>query len=171
MSISRNFLINYDAREREQIDKYRKDVKDNIPNPKIYPDVSRFSKLNKPIIKADQSCYRLNNIKIWPQLPFAGTLLLKLPAVDEKDCLKACGFEKNDISSMIRMSKDTGKIQFLLTDFSYVFCQNKPSLAQIFSNCGNKVSKNFKFTRISFYGVQSTFLFMNVNYVWITYLY
>ncbi len=111
--MKKEFLEDYASKEREEYEKYVKQVlEDGIEKAGIYPRESRFSKLNKHLVRAESSSYYTDNEKVWSQIPFAGTLLISLHNAKENNLLRLQGFEKNDISKLIDLAKETGKVQF-----------------------------------------------------------
>lgn len=111
--MKKEFLENYKAKELEEYEKYVKEVlEQGAENSGIFPRESRFSKLNRPLVRAESSSYYTDNEKIWSQIPFAGTLLISLYSAREENFLRFQGFEKSDISKLIDLAKETGKVQF-----------------------------------------------------------
>ena len=67
------------------------------------------------------STYRLDNEKIWSQIPLAGTLLIPLSAYDKDHVLNGCGFDVSDIPNLITLAKETGRVRFGLADLPEYF--------------------------------------------------
>lgn len=112
----RDFLIDYQARESEALERYA----DRIRNGKLnvderFPSLDRFTKVNSPIVVCDRTTYVLDGVKIWSQVPFAGTLVIPLHNLTKENLLNGNGFDADDISNLIHLSKDKGRVQFALT--------------------------------------------------------
>ncbi|MEZ5333977.1 MAG: hypothetical protein R2741_01405 [Methanolobus sp.] len=107
------FLQDYEAHEKEEIDKFtrRLDADKVLQNEK-YPPSDRFIKLNEPI--ADPF------VNIWSVIPFYGSTIAKLIPKDDKQSFDnthtaIMGFDSRKIDDMIDFQKETGRLQFALT--------------------------------------------------------
>lgn len=77
-----------------------------------YPLKSRFIKYREPMAH----CYS----SIWPAIPFYGSTIVPLNAVESKNMFdkihSTSGFTSRNIDELIDFSKDTGRVQFILQD-------------------------------------------------------
>jgi hypothetical protein len=113
--MNKEFLYNYEKNEISNQQKHYEKIRDNAEDPIGYPDNSRFSKTNSPLVLCDSNTYRHYGEKIWSQVPFAGTLIIPLTVSTKRNFLTDHGFDVNDIDKMIDLAKDTGRIQFVLS--------------------------------------------------------
>lgn len=104
-------LIDYAVKENDLFEKHMKNAVDSTELLQ-YPPKDRFLKLNEPLVFFDPFSYFNYKEKIWFQIPFAGTLMISLRNVPQNDCLNYHSFEPNEISQLIELAKDKGKIQF-----------------------------------------------------------
>ena len=115
--MNRKDLEDYKARENKEFDRFKRKIQsDGLDPDDRYPSLQRFGRVHQPIVQATCSTYLFDNEKIWSQIPFAGTLLIPLSAYGKDQVLKGCGFEVSDISNLIRLAKETGRVQFGLAD-------------------------------------------------------
>ena len=67
-----------------------------------------------PLVVCDEKVYSQYGEKIWSQIPFAGTLVIPLGVAKKENFLRLHSFDTGDILDLIRLSKETGRIQFTL---------------------------------------------------------
>jgi hypothetical protein len=115
--MNKEYLQNYQAKEREEFDRFIHKIQSHGLDPDDrYPSLERLGIDHHPIVYSVCSTYRFDKEKIWSQVPLAGTLLIPLPAYDKEHVLNACGFDVSDIPDLIRLAKDTGRVRFGLAD-------------------------------------------------------
>jgi hypothetical protein len=113
--MNREFLTNYAKDElARQAEHYEKVRKGQI-EPTGYPNNTRFTKTNYPLVLCDTNIYRYYGQKIWSQIPFAGTLIIPLSPSTKSNFLAEHSFDAKDIDKMIDLAKDTGRVQFVLS--------------------------------------------------------
>ena len=113
--MNKEYLNNYAKEELYKLEQHYKKIRaNNIEDAEGYPDKSRFSKTNNPLVLCETATYRQYGEKIWSQIPFAGTLIIPLSPATEENFLREQGFDVNDIDKMINLAKDRGRIQFVL---------------------------------------------------------
>lgn len=110
--MKKEFLVDYQAKEIAEYENYRKQVDSGIDGA-VFPNAQRFANARLPLVRAETS-YDLIKEKIWSQIPFAGTLLIPLFNVSKENLLDMNGFEVQDIPKLIDLSKETGRVQFVL---------------------------------------------------------
>ena len=114
--MDKEYLVNYERKEQEQWDKLivRKIEAGTFSKEKDrYPPKERFINLQKPI--ANTTLRSQTNGRFWAQVPFCGSLMFAVPAIQKRD------FEKyylkvKDIPDLIDFVKETGRIQTVLLD-------------------------------------------------------
>jgi hypothetical protein len=107
--LKKEFLEDYEARESLDFESYERDLINGTINK--YPKLSRFNKIQEPIVRAELFSY-MDNEKIWSQIPFAGTLLIPIYNVAKHNFLERHGFEINDLEKLMDLAKETGRVQF-----------------------------------------------------------
>lgn len=114
--MKKDYLDNYEAKERSEFHRFAKMVKDGALEPDIecYPSKDRFFNIQKPIAVASTDC--MKNENIWAQVPFCGSLVLTLPSFPPK-MFEEFFFKISDIPKILEFVKDTGKIQIALQNF------------------------------------------------------
>jgi hypothetical protein len=135
--MKREYLQDYQAKERDDFERFKKKIQSQglAPDDR-YPSLQRLDIAHQPIAYSVGSTYRLDNEKIWSQIPFPGTLVIPLQAYDKDHMLECCGFEASDIQKLITLAKDTGRVRFGLADppeyfenmehFDPIFTELKP---------------------------------------------
>jgi len=108
--VKKEFLEDYMAKEEEEYKIYEKQFLSSDDSIQ-YPPRNRFKKLREPIIYYDPFSYDNYGEKLWSQIPFAGTLIISLRNITEKNCLHQ-SFEPSDIPNLINLAKDQGRVQF-----------------------------------------------------------
>jgi hypothetical protein len=142
--LDKKFLEEYDQKEAEEIKRWNRQLsgKDYDPDSTYWPPSSRFQKLSEPVFFAFQAQAQLDAAapgEIWSQIPFAGSLIIKLAPLKEPRLFKLFnGFEIGDIPRLVDFARDTGKVQFMLSchaknfeglDFLYpIFTEFRPPL-------------------------------------------
>jgi hypothetical protein len=71
-------------------------------------------------------------VKLWSQIPFAGTLIIPLSPSKADNFLMEHSFDRNDIDKLIDFSKDTGRVQFVLNSSPRLY-ENSDHLESVFS--------------------------------------
>jgi len=112
MASFEEFLLDYEKKESENIDKFlRKITRSNFSFNDYYPARNRFHKLKDPISLLGPST-------IWSQAPFFGSTIVPLVPFGNKEqfnnYFKERGFISRELDKMIDLVKETGKIQFSL---------------------------------------------------------
>ena len=83
-----------------------------IPNKRKnlkYPKEERFTKIQYPVA-------RITPTDIWSQIPLYGTVVINLPPKSQDELLEYSHWGTDtDIQNLISLSKESGKVQFLLT--------------------------------------------------------
>jgi len=75
----------------------------------LNPKENRFSKIQYPLANIGTS-------NIWSQIPLYGTVVTNLPPWPREKLLEHCGWgTDSDIQNLISLSKESGKVQFMLT--------------------------------------------------------
>lgn len=107
--LRREFLEDYSATERELAELFYKELSEGRFGPEdIYPPRGRFKRVQDPIALS------VVNHEIWPQIPLYGSLVVTLVPRPKTEFAQVHGFEISDINRLIDLSKDTGRIQFIL---------------------------------------------------------
>jgi hypothetical protein len=115
--MKKEYLENYEAREEEEFGRYERKLLSQGHDPdEKYPPLDRFRLHHDPLVLYESNSFLFDKEKIWPQIPFAGTLIVTLHAYDKDHMLNGCGFEANDIPNLVRLAKETGRVQFALED-------------------------------------------------------
>ncbi len=118
----KEFLEDYEAREIETYDRYKREVLTHaLDHDVLSPVLNRFSKINKPLVHCEPSVFATDKEKIWSQVPFAGTLIIPLYNVPEENLLEANGFEFHDIPKLIDLAKEVGRVQFVLATYPKLY--------------------------------------------------
>lgn len=108
--MDKNFLIDYDAGEKDEIKKFRQRFcTGNIKHEDRYPSKNRFE-LNEPFTKS------MDGEKIWNQIPLYGTTIITLKPTKNEIFEKVHGFDIEDLERLIDFAKETKKIQFALAE-------------------------------------------------------
>lgn len=105
------YLEDYDAREKEQMNNFFKKLYEGEYNEEDrYPAADRLC-LKTPYTKS------ILFEKIWYQIPLYGTTVIELAPLTKDETIlfeRAHGFSINDIDKLIDFAKESGKIQFCL---------------------------------------------------------
>lgn len=110
--ISKDYLIDYQARETELWEKFLKDIRSgNFAENTQYPPLRRFPKINRPFSQV----YPYKS-SMYYVLPFYGTTIINLMATSKEIFEVHHGFNPHEIDKIIDFSKETGKIHFILVD-------------------------------------------------------
>lgn len=112
--MNREFLQDYEARERELLEKFQRSVLEGkFGSDQIYPPKERFVKICEPIAKAGVAPFG----SIWPLIPLYGSLVVPIAPKPRETFAQAHGFGARDLDKLIDFCKDTGKVQFVLNTF------------------------------------------------------
>jgi hypothetical protein len=111
----REFLYDYEKDEIARQEQHYEKVSKGQIEPTGYPDNTRFTKTNNPLVLCDTNIYRYYGEKIWSQIPFAGTLVIPLSPSTKSNFLAEHSFDAKDIDRMIDLAKETGRVQFVLS--------------------------------------------------------
>jgi hypothetical protein len=98
-------LVDYEQHEVEAFDRYLKGPQSLTVG---YPPETRFRRLAKPV------GLRSNHASLWPQIPLFGSLVVPLSPVEKAWFAEVHGFELRDLPRLMELSRDTGKVQFVL---------------------------------------------------------
>jgi len=133
MTSFKEFLEDYEKKEKERAEKYLKRLEEGkVCSADIYPQKDRFKNLKEPIAKSP-----LSGFPVWSVVPFYGSTLIPLiprgdsKKFDELYTAGKIGFSSKDIDKMIDFVKDTGRIQFII-NFSPTFYKNLEFLEPLF---------------------------------------
>lgn len=111
--MDREYLEDYEEKEREDEDRFLKKVQDGTFSfeKDRYPPDERFVNIRRPVAfsASEPPIYR----NIWCQIPFCGSLILHLPALP-RDRYEEKIFKISDIPKIIDFIKETGKLQVML---------------------------------------------------------
>jgi hypothetical protein len=114
--MNKEYLQDYEAYENEQIEIMKNRIlKKEVNKDEQYPPRDRFNKIQDPIGRS------IPITEIWPLIPIFGSLIVHLVPVNKKECNHYLGFNASDIDRLIDYSKDTGKIQFVLSKNPILF--------------------------------------------------
>lgn len=109
--MDKEFLMDYEAKEKEEIKKFAKNFREGkIGAEYVYPQKYRL-KLNKPYTTS------IAGEGFWTQIPLYGTTIIALQPAREEFFKEIHGFETVDIDQLIDFVKKTGRIQFALDDY------------------------------------------------------
>jgi hypothetical protein len=111
--MNREFLCDYEKDEIARQDQHNEKVSKGQIEPTGYPDNTRFTKTNNPLVICDTNIYRYYGQKIWSQIPLAGTLVIPLNPSTKSTFLAE--LDAKDIDRMIDLAKETGHVQFVLS--------------------------------------------------------
>lgn len=103
--MNKEWLKDYAAHENEE---YQRFLKDFSETGKIeYPSRSRFKKLTNPVVDT--------TLNIWSMIPFFGSSLIHVHPCSQEILVRDFGWgSDSDINNLIQLSKDTGRVQFIL---------------------------------------------------------
>lgn len=104
---SRNNMYSMDYRELEEYTLKENEEFSNNPNYFL----SRYKTLKKPITYATLG----RGISVWPQVPMMGTVIVKLSPFTKEIFENIYKISTNQIPEVIQFVKDTGRLQFILT--------------------------------------------------------
>lgn len=107
MCTNREFLRDYAANEEAQRALHAKQER---WWEREYPPRTRFEKLAPTFTYGDT----LRNTPIWPQIPLTGSLVVVLRPSPESECFAVHGFDANLTEDLVKFSKETGRVQFIL---------------------------------------------------------
>lgn len=115
--LDRDFLEDYKCRENEYYDHFVKDIFEGkfVLGKDESPYKSRYIKLQRPVAelhRSNESAFREN---IWAQIPFNGSSIIALPAFSKVNFEEEL-FEVKDIPRLVEFVKETGRLQFALSD-------------------------------------------------------
>lgn len=121
MSSFKEYLEDYELRENESHRKYYKKLKKGKKSAcKIFPSRKRFPKLKTPIAN---STALIGQQSVWSVVPFYGSTIINLSAVKDRQvfddyCINGLkiGLDSRNFDEMIDLVKNTGRIQFILSD-------------------------------------------------------
>jgi hypothetical protein len=114
-TMNREFLYDYEKDEIARQEQHYEKVSKGQIEPTGYPDNTRFTKTNNPLVLCDTNIYRYYGEKIWSQIPFAGTLVIPLNPSTKSSFLAEHSFDVKDIGRMIDLAKEAGRVQFVLS--------------------------------------------------------
>jgi hypothetical protein len=103
--MNREFLYDYEKDEIARQEQHYEKVSKGQIEPTGYPDNTRFTKTNNPLVLCDTNIYRYYGEKIWSQIPFAGTLVIPLSPSTKSTFLAEHCFDAKDIDRMIDLAK------------------------------------------------------------------
>jgi len=132
MSSFKEFLEDYEKKELERIEKFLKRLEEGkISLGEIYPPKNRFIKLKEPI------AFSPAGAPVWSVVPFYGSTIITLVPRSDKSKFDEFhnlseGFTSRDIDKMIDLVKETGRIQFVISNFP-TFYKNLEFLEPLFT--------------------------------------
>jgi hypothetical protein len=108
--MNKEFLMDYEAREINEIKKFTEDFqKGRITSEDRYPQRHRL-KLREPYTKA------ITGKEFWAQVPLYGTTIIVLKPTRKEIFREVHGFGAEDIDRLIDFAKDTERVQFALDE-------------------------------------------------------
>lgn len=112
-----------DDYEQNELKEYKKFLENFIQNPsnavKNYFIGSRFQKVNYPLALTGGD-------NIWSQIPFYGTSIVPVTTLDQGSHISAYGWgRESDIDNLISLSRETGRVQFVLVNRPKLFANEK----------------------------------------------
>ncbi|MCJ7633275.1 hypothetical protein MUP77_12900 [Candidatus Bathyarchaeota archaeon] len=112
--MNRDYLEDYSQREASEYDKLKRRIRDGSFSftDDRYPPDERFVKIQKPVAFAEFEAISKENL--WAQLPFCGSLVVCLVSAPES-YFEEIYFKKTEIDGLIDFTKETGKLQFVLS--------------------------------------------------------
>lgn len=118
--MDKEYLTDYQAREEAERQKFLRwlDGDFEFGRDRFPPD-SRFVKLQRPVARVSQ-WYERTEADIWAQVPFCGSLVVPISPA-EKHVFNQCYFKASEIPQIVDFVKETGKIQFELTNWPYTY--------------------------------------------------
>jgi hypothetical protein len=100
----KEWLSDYSDKEKDEYSKFLKNYNQESIE---YPPRYRFKKLNNPISDTTTN--------IWTQIPLYGSSLIHLHPCTQESCIEMFGWgSDSDITQLISLAKDTGRVQFIL---------------------------------------------------------
>ena len=106
--MDKEFLIDYEAREKEEIKKFVQKFREGKIRDR-YPLPDRL-KLNEPYTKS------IAGERIWNQIPLYGTTIIALKPTKKEIFEKVHGLDIEDIDRLIDFAKETERVQFSLAE-------------------------------------------------------
>lgn len=106
--MDKEFLIDYEAREKEEIKKFVQKFREGKIRGR-YPLPDRL-KLNEPYTKS------IAGERIWNQIPLYGTTIIALKPTKKEIFEKVHGLDIEDIDRLIDFAKETERVQFSLAE-------------------------------------------------------
>lgn len=111
-STDKEALTDYFEKERSLFETFLRHLADGRCDENTrYPPLSRFPRINHPIARAIP--WRSS---IYPIIPFYGTTIVPIYPCPKRDFETFNGFSPDDIDRIVDFIKDTGKLQFTLTE-------------------------------------------------------
>lgn len=114
--MDKEILEDYEAKELEYISKWSEKIKNGElgPNDRI-PSSDRL-RLIEPYTNS------ISGEKIWNQIPLYGSIVIRIAPISNKENFEyKHGFKIEDINRLIEFSRETGKVQFVLTTYPTVY--------------------------------------------------
>lgn len=107
--MDKEYLEDYEQKENAEYERFvrRMQERDFSFDKDKYPRDERFTKLLRPVVQATRANY-------WAQIPFCGTLILRLAPVDKR-LFEEVYFKVSEIPKVIDFIKDTGRLQIVLS--------------------------------------------------------
>jgi hypothetical protein len=114
--MNREYLEDYEQREKAEYERLLRRIQDGRFDfeKDRFPSDERFIKLQKPIAFAEFEAANIENL--WAQVPFCGSLVVCLVAAPQLSFEKIY-FKKTEIDKIVDFAKETGKLQFVLSQF------------------------------------------------------
>jgi hypothetical protein len=118
--MKKEWLDNY---EQQELAEYKKFLDNFLQDPstavKNYFIGNRFQKVNNPLALTGSS-------NIWSQIPFYGTSIVPVTTLDQGSHIGAYGWgRESDINNLISLSRETGRVQFVLVNHPTSFANEK----------------------------------------------
>ncbi|WXG44284.1 MAG: hypothetical protein WED04_09670 [Promethearchaeati archaeon SRVP18_Atabeyarchaeia-1] len=106
-----DFLLDYDNREKEELDRFLVKAKKGMIE--RYPPLARF-------INAREHLAGINiGLSMWGVIPFYGSTVIQLEPTNDRrsfdNLYRETGFTSKDLDRLIDFVKQTGRLQFVLT--------------------------------------------------------
>ena len=127
MSVDRDFLIEYKAKENDEVIKFIKKFREGrITSQDRYPPPDRL-KLNEPYTRS------FIGDDFWAQISSYGTTIINLKPVKKQIFEEVHGFQLEDLDRLMDFAKKTGRVKFALDFDEDIMCyRNLDILEPIF---------------------------------------
>ncbi len=175
MGSFKEFLEEYEAREEEEEEKFDKRLEEGkLSEEDIFPPPERFIKLKHPLALYTPGIGSFRHYvgecsnrkgSVWGVIPFYGSTVVNLIATKDKRTFDEeygihIGFTSAHIEEIISFIKETGRLQFVLTDYPMRY-KNLEFLEPVFTEIKPPVGR--RLTAVHLVGIKN-FLRDNIEY-------